>query len=236
MLETRRAADEIADAVGAKYRTQGYVMDGIIQGVSYGVEFGQFLAFTYLTGGASTALRGVSAAAKGADAARRALSAAEGLERTARAASNTVKAATPYFWARMGVDAQEAAQRAGLDDERAFMFGAAVGTANSFLERLQFAIRMKNPFLGEKVLGLLNKKADYTRAVMTQYMLDGAKNRAKNFGAEYLVENLQNAVQELGLLVAGELTGNEYKELEGVAEDLLGQARDLKYPYLPRAL
>ncbi len=42
--------------------------------------------------------------------------------------------------------------------------------------------------------------------------------------------------KELGLLVAGELTGNEYKELEGVAEDLLGQARDLKYPYLPRAL
>lgn len=97
-------------------------------------------------------------------------------------AAHARKAALPYFGAMMSVDAQEAAQKAGFSDEQAFLLGVGIGAANTFLERLQFGIRQKNPFLAEKVFGVLNKRKDYTKAVMMQHFVNGVKNRIKHFG------------------------------------------------------
>ena len=234
-LELRARADEISEAMKTKYRSQGYVMDGIIQGVSFGAQFGQFVIFTSLTGGTGSVLRGAGAAASATSKVSKAsklAKAANAFDKAAYYGRHARKAALPYFGAMMSVDAQEAAQKAGFSDEQAFLLGVGIGTANTFLERLQFGIRQKNPFLAEKVFGLLNKRKDYTKAVMMQHFVDGVKNRTKHFGEEYLVENLQNVVQEFGLLAAAELSDKEYKEFSQIATELLGQARDMIIPLL----
>ena len=52
MLENRARFDELQQALQTKYASEGEVMDGIIQGISFGIQFGQFVAISAASGGA----------------------------------------------------------------------------------------------------------------------------------------------------------------------------------------
>lgn len=245
-LELRARCDEIQEATRTKYAPKGYVADHVIQGVSFGIQFGQFALASVVSGGTGS-LAGIAAksAQMGAAAnrvanttkaarltvrARRLATAAKYADKGAELGQYATKLTIPYFGAMMSVDAQNEAQKAGFTDEEAFVLGAGIGVINSFLERIQFGVRSKNVFLGEKVIRAIENRKDILKTVSMQYCVNGIKNRGRHFGEEYLVENLQNVVQEFGLAIGGSLTDNEYKDAMSIANDLLFQAKDMLIP------
>lgn len=230
MLENRARFDELQQALQTKYTSHGEVLDGVVQGVSFGIQFGQFVLINAVSGGTGAVAGAVSKAAKAGKLANFASKASNISFKVANASSGATKLATPYFAAMMQVDAQKAAQDAGLDDDKAFMVGTAVGLCNTFLERLQFAARQKNPFLLSKIADAFQKRGEFTKQVMLNSAIEGAKRRAGVFGEEYLVENLQNVVQDVGVYLAGKLNETEMREFNEIANGLLEQSAEMIIP------
>lgn len=234
-ISARKTLREMQLALSDNYKSNGYIEDRIADGVFYALEAGQFALTAIGTGGVGFGIKVASATAK----VGKMVSVAEKLATASKVAYKGAnysmyghKLVMPYFYARMAHDAQQSAIDAGLDDTQAFMYGSAVGLINSYLEKIQFNLTLKNVFLGSKVVDLLANGKSALTQITLQHALQSAKRRATIFGQEYLIETLQNANDELGLFFSAKLADKEYVEFEEVMNRLTQQGKDMIIPLL----
>ena len=234
-ISARKTLREMQLALSDNYKSNGYIEDRIADGVFYALEAGQFALTAIGTGGVGFGIKVASATAK----LGKMVSVAEKLATASKVAYKGAnysmyghKLVMPYFYARMAHDAQQSAIDAGLDDTQAFMYGSAVGLINSYLEKIQFNLTLKNVFLGSKVVDLLANGKSALTQITLQHALQSAKRRATIFGQEYLIETLQNANDELGLFFSAKLAEKEYIEFEEVMNRLTQQGKDMIIPLL----
>ena len=235
--EIKEVQNRIKQVTAPRYYSEGWLEDKVIEGLSFGLEFGQFALLSYVTGGiggvSKLGASGLNAINKMSNTAKALNKVASVSHKASQSASFLTKATTPYFFARMSNDAIETAQMYGLDKNTAFWGGIVVGVVNGALERLQFKTRQQNTFLVDSIVNkLLSKEKGVVFEVSKNVIMEGLKKRGVTFFEEYLIENTQNVVEEAMLQVEQIIDGKNVRGLDKAFEDIFKQAGEMIIPLL----